>query len=57
MPEVLLQRFDLMTDRRLGDEQLARGIFEAEMPGGGLEGTQLIEIGQAPGHQNSHYKN
>ena len=46
-PELLLQRFDLVAYRALGDEQLLGRPREALMAGGGLEGLQRIERRQA----------
>jgi hypothetical protein len=48
--EVLLQRFDLMADRGLGDEKLFRGLGEGEVARRGLEGAQGIQGWQSPRH-------
>ena len=48
--QVLLERADLMADRRLGDEQLVGRLGEAEVAGRGLERAQRIERRQSGRH-------
>jgi hypothetical protein len=49
--ELLLERLDLAADRRLGDEQLARRLGEAQVAGRRLESLEQIERGEvAPIH-------
>jgi len=52
-PQVVFQRSDLATDRRLRDRTLLTGGREAEQPRGGFEGCQQVQRRKAeriPGH-------
>ncbi|MGY4351672.1 hypothetical protein ACVWXM_008165 [Bradyrhizobium sp. GM7.3] len=49
--EARLQRLHLLPHGGGRHVQLVRGQFEAEMPGGGLEGAQRVEWGKGVGHR------
>ncbi len=46
----LLEIADMAADRGMGDKQFGCGIGEAFVPGGGFEGLQGVQGGEAAGH-------